>query len=79
MSEKPTRPYVAKVFGATFIVDCANPGQVETHLVARLRQEIETSKATFEDGLEAARLGIETEYYGDDKTPDMFEVENGEG
>jgi len=78
VSDKPsTRPYVAKVFGQTFAVDCATPGQVSTHLVNRLRAEIEIRKATFEDGIEAERLGIEIEYYGEEQTPDLFGNEPG--
>lgn len=65
MSDKNTRPYVAQVFGQTFIVECAKVGQVETHLVKRLRDEITVRLATFEDGVEAANLGIDVEMYGE--------------
>jgi len=75
MSEKTTRPYVATVFGKKFIVDCGTKGQVETHLVNRLRAEIETRLATFEDGAEAEREGLEIEHYGDERTPDLFNNE----
>lgn len=64
--EKPLNTYIATVFGKTFVVDAKLRGNVKTHLVARLREEVEVRLATYADGVAMAKQGIASEVAGED-------------
>ena len=70
--------YVADVFGGTFIVQAKTRAHLRAHLVRRLRAEVNIRLATFDDGIEAERLGIETEVANATPTDDDDTAQQGE-
>lgn len=58
---RPTRPYMAQVFGKTFAIDADSRDAAIAHLVRRLRKEVSLRVAEFEDGATCALEGIPLE------------------